>query len=236
MPEPNMSIQDDAREFQMVQLFNLTVAEERGRSDIDAVLSYQGHQLPFELKSTTGRSISTVRDFGRGHIEKWRELHWLFGFYEPNGTRLRWCHYASPHDMRPWIDGRAAYVGPDLVLAEHVPELIGLGTLHRILGEKRVYTLEDAQSVHKQQYTAARYREAMDLDEGYSPERMLAIVRDRCRYVLERGLTLNNPKIPGSYFDGFERIEQNHAIRLRQLVTDWLAAHNDPSRAADQGV
>ncbi|CAN5120585.1 hypothetical protein BH20ACT8_BH20ACT8_09750 [soil metagenome] len=74
------------------------------------------------------------------------------------------------------------------MLAEHVPELIGLGTLHRILGEKRVYTLEDAQSVHKRQYTAARYREAMD------------------------------------------------AIRLRQLVTNWLQAQDDPSQAADQGV
>lgn len=224
-----MSIQDDAREFQMVQLFNLTVAEERGRSDIDAVLSYQGRDLPFELKSTTGRSISTVRDFGRAHIEKWRDLYWLFGFYGRGGARLKWCHYASPDGMREWIDGRATYVGPDLVLAEHAPELIGLEMVHRILGEKDAYTLEDARLVHKKQYTAVQYRDAMDLENAYSAERMLTIVRDRCRYVLERGLTLNNPKIPGSYFEGFERIEADHAIRLRELVSEWLEARNDVS-------
>lgn len=217
-----MPVQDDAREQQMVQLFNLTVAEERGRSDIDAVLNYRGQHLPFELKSTTGHSISTVRDFGKAHIEKWRHLHWLFGFYEPGGARLKWCHYASPEDMRTWIDGRAEYVGPDLLLAEYVPELLSLDVVHRILGEKAMYSLEDAQRVHKKQYSAAEYLAAMDLEDGYSPEQMVNIIRDRCRYVLERGLTLNNPKIPGSYFDGFEKITADHAIRLRELVDNWF--------------
>ncbi len=211
----------------MVQLFNLTVAEDRGRSDVDAVLTYQGAEIAFELKSTTGRSISTVRDFGKAHIDKWRNLHWLFGFYGSGGSRLRWCHYASPDDMRDWIDGRAAYVGPDLVLAERAPELINLALVHRILGEKNVYTLTDAQRVHKKQYTASQYRDAMDVEGGYSAARMLDIVRDRCRYVLERGLTLNNPKIPSSYFDGFERIVENHAIRLRELVSGWLAGRDE---------
>ena len=62
----------------------------------------------------------------------------------------------------------------------------------------------------------------MDLDGGYSPERMLSILKDRCQYLIERGSTLNNPHIPASYFQGWERITTNHAQRLRELVAQAL--------------
>ncbi|WP_293079190.1 hypothetical protein [Okeania sp. SIO3B5] len=60
----------------------------------------------------------------------------------------------------------------------------------------------------------------MDLEFGYSPERMLSILRDRCQYLIERGSTLNNPHIPASYFKNWERITTNHAQRLRELVIE----------------
>ena len=56
---------------------------------------------------------------------------------------------------------------------------------------------------------------------------MLEILKDRARYVIERGSTLNNPHIPASYFAGWEEIKRDHAIRLRALVREWLAA-NEP--------
>lgn len=62
----------------------------------------------------------------------------------------------------------------------------------------------------------------MDLEFGYSAERMLLILRDRCQYLIERGSTLNNPHIPASYFKGWERIIANHAQRLRELVTKTI--------------
>ncbi len=60
----------------------------------------------------------------------------------------------------------------------------------------------------------------MDLENGYSTSRMLEILRDRCRYLIERGSTLNNPHIPGSYFQDWEQITVCHAERLRELVRD----------------
>ena len=87
-----VAAQDDVREREMRTLFNLTRPEEYGRGDIDAVLelkgravpeALQGSTVPFELKSATGGApdISTVRDFGLHHLEKWRPLHWIFGVY-----------------------------------------------------------------------------------------------------------------------------------------------------------
>jgi hypothetical protein len=70
----------------------------------------------------------------------------------------------------------------------------------------------------------AEYLSAMDLEGGYSPERMLEIFRERGRYVIERGSTLNNPHIPYSYFDKWTTITEDHAVRLRELVRAWIAS------------
>lgn len=51
---------------------------------------------------------------------------------------------------------------------------------------------------------------------------MLEILRDRCRYLIKRGATLNNPHIPGSYFENWEKITEHHAERLRELVRDTV--------------
>jgi hypothetical protein len=46
------------------------------------------------------------------------------------------------------------------------------------------------------------------------------MLRKRCQYVIERGSTLNNPHIPASYFVDWEKIDKNHAARLRELVVE----------------
>jgi len=58
----------------------------------------------------------------------------------------------------------------------------------------------------------------MDLDNGYSPERMLDILKDRAEYLMKRGSTLNNPHIPESYYGDFPKITNDHAKTLRDLV------------------
>lgn len=216
-----MPPQDDEREREMVRLFNLTVPEGRGRADVDAVLRLEGREVPFELKSTTGSSISTVRDFGPDHVRKWRDLHWLFGFYDSAG-RLLHCHYASPELMAPWVEGRSSYVRPDFVLADRAPELVTEAMVVELFGERDVYPPHEARSIQKKQYSAEMYRQLMDRENGYSRQRMVEILQDRCRYLIQRGATLNNPKIARAYFDGWERITEDHAIRLRQLVRDYL--------------
>lgn len=233
-----MSAQDDEREREMRTLFNLIKPEDFGRSDIDAALVLKGSSIPdelrgtkvmFELKSTTsGRpTFSTVRDFGPHHIEKWRDLHWLFGIYDRNrhgDMTLQYCLYGSPQRMKPWFDIKADYIAPDLALARLVPELITDSVAQRILGDAEVFDLTDAQRLMKNQYTANQYRAAADIDRShYSRHAMLRLLRERCRYVIRRGSTLNNPHIPATFFAGWERITEDHAARLRELVVEALA-------------
>jgi hypothetical protein len=219
-----MPVQDDVRERELTQLFNLWVPEQRRRDETDAFLRFAGRELPFELKSTTSGSVSTVRDFGADHIAKWKNLHWIFGFYTSDGTRLLYCHYASPRDMTPWIQKMEDYVRPDVVLALEASKSLSRDTLDMIFPEKEVYTREDAKSIMKNQWRADAYREAQDLPNGYSPDRMVEILKERCRYVIRRGATLNNPHIPRRYFDGWEKITEDHSAKLRVLVQDYLVA------------
>lgn len=216
----------------MRTLFNLTRPEEYGRADIDAVLELEGRAAPerlrgekvlFELKSSTsGRPVfSTVRDFGLHYVEKWRKLHWLFGVYAVEGgeTKLQYCLYGSPKQMKPWFDRMAAYISPDVALAECVPDLINDEILTKVVGDGEEFGYQNAKLLLKNQLNRQGYRDAADLEgERYSREAMLEILQARCRYVIERGSTLNNPHIPAKHFDGWERIERNHAARLRELV------------------
>ncbi|WP_044210209.1 hypothetical protein [Coleofasciculus chthonoplastes] len=217
-----MTVQDDRRENELITLFQLQKPAKATRSGTDAVLYFNERYIPFELKSTTSSSVTTVRDFGLTHIQKWQDKHWLFGFYNKNGTALNYCLYGSPQAMEKWISEKEAYILADYKLAQLAPELLTLNVLYEILGQKQIYTLEDARRLQKKQYTIQQYRHQMDLFQGYSPERMLSILKDRCRYLIERGSTLNNPHIPASYFQGWERITENHAQRLRELVAEAL--------------
>jgi hypothetical protein len=217
-----MTVQDDRRENQLITLFQLNRPPNATRGGIDAILELNELSIPFELKSTTSSSVTTVRDFGLDHIKKWQGKHWLFGFYNKEGTELKYCLYASPQVMTYWISEKEAYILADYKLAQLVPELLTIDVLYDILGQKNVYTLEDARSLQKKQYTTKKYFEKMDLTQGYSPEKMLSILKDRCRYLIERGSTLNNPHILASYFQGWEQITDNHAQRLRELVTESL--------------
>jgi hypothetical protein len=230
-----MPPQDDARENRIVDLFNLERPANRVRHGTDAILNIDNHTLDFELKSVpTGKGLTTVRDFGPNHIAKWKNKHWLIAVYQ--GETMVHCKYGSPAAMAPWIEEQWSKIKPDFELARYVPELIGLETMFAIIGEKSIYTKEDARKLNKEQYSAQRYTELMDVTGtthgnkirhiGYSPEKMLEILKDRTRYVIKRGATLNNPHIPASYFVGWEEIRKDHAtIRLRELVREWLAAN-----------
>jgi hypothetical protein len=241
-----MAAQDDAREKEIRQVFNLVRPEDYGRADIDGILELVGTTVPaelvgrkvdFELKSATGgeADISTGRDVGLRHINKWRSLHWIFGVYGPDRRgelKLQYCHYGSPRTMKACFDAMEAYAAPDFALAECVPELIGPATLTAVMGEAETYTLDDAQRLMKRQYRREQYSEAADLaGGGYSRAAMIGLLRDRCRYLIERGSTRNNPHIPASYFVGWERITSNHAARLRELVVAELQAEEAEPQA-----
>lgn len=209
------NFQDDDREEAMRTLFGLYKDENEGRDGVDAHLDIDGMSLPFELKTTSKGSVTTVRDFGPDHILKWQDKHWLIGFFI-NGRE--YYHYGSPAMMAGWINEKANYISPDFMLADLASQNLTLSDMHQVMEEKAIYTYEDARTLQKKQYLKEKYIELQDLDGGYSPERMLEIFKDRNKYLIERGSTLNNPHIPFSYFRGWVEITNNHAEVLRQLV------------------
>ncbi len=218
-----MPIQDDERENEQIKLFGLTKPVKENRSGVDAFLFLKdGKQIPFELKSTTNGSVTTVRDFGYDHIQKWKDKHWLISKYSTDGKQIEYSLYGSPKAMSKWIQEKKAYIKADFELAKLLPEKLTLNDLYSIMGKQVVYSLDDAKKLHKKQFKISEYRERMDLENGYSPKRMLEILKNRCNYIIERGSTLNNPHIPKSYFKGWEQITSNHKKRLRVLVHQAL--------------
>lgn len=218
-----MPVQDDIRENLQIELFGLYKPEGEGRSGIDAIMILDdGSELPFELKTTTNGSVTTVRDFGFDHIEKWKNKHWLISKFAPDGSEMEYSLYGSPQAMASWIKEKEYYITPDFELAKLAPVNLTLEHVKLIVGDKETYSLEDAKRLQKKQHMVAEYRSLMDVENGYSPDRMLQILRNRCKYLIERGSTLNNPHIPASYFEGWERITENHSERLRELVNQSL--------------
>jgi hypothetical protein len=211
--------QDDSREHKMIKLFGLVRDTLEGRSGIDAFLELGKHRIPFELKTTSKGSVTTVRDFGLDHINKWQGKHWLFGFYQEEYVYYK---YASPNMMTAWIEEKAEYIRPDFELADIASKKLTLDDLYQICDYKELYSYHDAKRIQKMQYKKDKYLALQDLKAGYSSNRMLEILRDRVKYLIERGSTLNNPHIPSSYFSGWEEITDNHAIRLRNLVKKTL--------------
>lgn len=221
MPE---TFQDDSRETETRELFNLE--EVPGRSETDAVLTMQtGQVVEFELKSTSDKnlSVTTVRDFGLDHILKWKNKHWLIAFYNKGAISPSYYLYGSPKMMDGWIQEKYKYIISDFKSAEIIPERVLIEDMYSILGEKLKYSYEDARSLHKRQYSKKEYIKRMDISNGYSKEVMLDIYRDRINYLIKRGSTLNNPHIPGSYFKNWStKIDSDHAKKLNRFVQQAL--------------
>lgn len=209
--------QDSQRESEMRQLFGLSKDKTEGRSGTDAFLQLDGKLYLFELKSTSKESVTTARDFGPDHIKKWKDKHWIFGFYKNESVIFK---YLSPSDMDPWIREKEYYIAPDFALSNIIPSKLELPDLHEILGSKPTYTLDDAKRIQKDQYSIKKYRELMDTTNGYTPDTMLVILRDRAAYISKRGSTLNNPHIPGKYFSNFPIIDNDHVETLKRLVKE----------------
>jgi hypothetical protein len=232
-----MPVQDDLREREMVLLFNLEVAEDRGRADVDAYLHLDELEepLPFELKSTSKSSVSTVRDFGPQHIAKWRDMHWLFAFYDSAGQKLLYCRYGSPAAMAPWIEEKERYIRPDLVLADRAPQLVTSQDLIAALGDQDTYSVDDAKLLMKAQWSAQQYRDNADLLDGrYSSERMVLLLQERCAYVIRRGATLNNPHISDSFLRTLPRIDREHAAMLRGRVRGYLEDRDEAQTRGEE--
>ena len=236
-----MAVQDDEREVEMREIIGLRKGD--GRSGVDAYMDFAARGLrycvPIELKSTTVGSVSTARDVGRDHLEKWRSRVWVVGFYGSSGAVLESLLVLGPDDMEPWISRIERYMAPDFMIGERISGKLEMEDLHVICGEKDAYVLEDAQALYKRQWRQGMYTARMDLPDGYSPNRMLEILRLRARYLLDRGSTLNNPRIPRTFFAAFADRAASVTLgsselrrRIRRTIAQTALASAQLSRLA----
>jgi hypothetical protein len=211
-------IQDDARETELVKLFNLTQTEGRKRSDIDAFLDLDGKRINFELKSTTVRSVSTASPLTINHLEKWKDYHWIIGVYDKETEALKYCYYGSPDDMRGWLDFMIEDIQRGLKSSKYLREKIDLPMMFDVLGEKLVYSYKDAKHVFKNLFSKKEYNSFKDLPDGYSQAKMLEMFKLHNYYYLEKGSWLNNPKIGPKVYTKWKKITKNYSESLLKIL------------------
>lgn len=237
-----MPVQDDERERELVRMFNLAWDPAHQRAGVDALLELEladgTRWLEVEVKSTTGATVSTARDVGMDHIRRWRRMFFVIGFYSKEARRpeLQRCLCLTPLDMEPWIASIEAKIRIDFLLAARASRRLELSDLFEVCGQQESYSIEDAKRLHKQQWSAEEYGNALDWDDGkqrrYSLTAMLEILRLRSRYISERGATLNNPHIPKTHLDLFaggsrEISTTNWATAIRKIATEFAVANPD---------
>lgn len=232
-----MPVQDDERERELVRMFNLDWDPAHQRAGVDAVLDVdvdgQPYRFEVEVKSSTGSTVSTARDVGMEHIQKWRRKLFVIGFYSKEARRpeLQHCLCLTPVDMEPWIASIEAKILIDFKLALRASRRLVLADLFEVCGEQETYSLEDAKRLHKQQWTADEYAAALDVDLGaerrISQAKMLEILQLRSKYIAERGATLNNPHVTKTHLDTFAGSNRvvsgpNWAAGVRQIAAEFI--------------
>lgn len=235
-----MPVQDDERERELVRMFNLDWDPAHQRSGVDATLDImigeQGCRFNVEVKSTTGETVSTARDVGMEHIQRWRRMLFVIGFYSRDARRpeLRRCLCLTPVDMEPWIASIESKILVDFKLAQRAAQRLTLDDLHEVCGRQDSYSLRDAKRLHKSQWTSVQYAAALDTTVGnekrISASRMLGLLQLRSRYIAERGATLNNPHITKkhlSQFDGTNRVSSGSrwAEHIRAIAEEFADSH-----------
>ena len=240
-----MTVQDDARERELVRMFNLGWDPAHQRAGVDALLDLEvdnkKYRFEVEVKSSTGATVSTARDVGMDHIQKWRKKLFVIGFYSRQAGRpeLQNCLCLTPIDMEPWIASIESKILIDFKLAQRASRQLVIEDLYEVCGMLPAYSMEDAKKLHKQQWTAAEYSAAMDISiDGkpkISPQKMLEILQLRLQYIAQRGATLNNPHITKTHLSTFENTSRmiknsNWAAGIREIATDFI--HSNPDHAS----
>lgn len=236
--------QDDDRERAMISALNLEQRPDRARHEEDGHLDFeyggQTRRLLFECKSApVGSDFGTGRDTGLPQLQRWSTMHFVFAWFQPRDNRPKRIWYGSPAMMREWNLAEQAYLKPDLALLDLVPDAVDDQVVSAVLGDKEVYTFQDLQILLKDQWKANKnkgrphnlYKLNADVKSArktaenlYSRQVAEIAVRDRIRYLIARGATVNNRKIFASYVmeHCIEITPPRWAVNLAQAIEDAL--------------
>ena len=134
-------VQDDSREQKMAEMFGLK--REGGRIGTDAI---NEHAHEFELKSTTKKSVSTARDLGPNHLEKWRQRYWIVQTWELINKELvpTKSYFLAPIHMEDWYKKIEKKLNRAIKLATMVDNLLRVAN---VMSEKDI--LEVARIMHR---------------------------------------------------------------------------------------
>lgn len=113
-------VQDDLRQDYMIKLFNL-----HSVSDREGVDAYYD-DFKFELKSTSKGSVSTARDLGYNHLEKWKNLYWIIGNFHNTTSGFHFYNFylITPNGMKPWYDKIKEKLDKDKILCDYTIDLL----------------------------------------------------------------------------------------------------------------
>jgi hypothetical protein len=95
-----MIVQDDVRERKLIELFGL-VSGDGNRIGVDAFDTFGN---PFELKTTSKKSVSTARDLGIDHLDKWSKRYWIIATFDAATSDFERFFFLAPEHMRGWYD------------------------------------------------------------------------------------------------------------------------------------
>lgn len=196
---------ENSREQVMIDICKMRPGKDR--YDADAYIQ----SIPFELKSTWTQYFCTARDFGLSHLKKYKRAHWLFGVFEPNTTQLSCMYYATPEQMRPWLNHVEHNIRPLLLLAKYTTAAITPSVVYKIFGKKNTYTEAELRA-----YLVPR--QTVITATTYSLPETILILRECVKQKLQRGATINNPHIPLSYLRNMEKLTTNYANTLRKVI------------------
>jgi len=205
-------IQDDKRENEIIQLFGLKQKFDRKRHDADAFLYVNGKKCIFELKSTTVNSVSTASPLTLDHIKKWRTYYWIIGIYNKDNEQLKYCLFASPNMMKPWLDFMEEDINRGVTISNLLVNKIDYPIMYSIFGNKKMYSYKDLKKVFKNLYTPSEYKNLKDLKQGYSKQIVLKMFKQHNLSYLIRGSWLNNPKITRKYYKNFKKINSKQEL------------------------
>jgi hypothetical protein len=109
-------VQDDLRQDHMIDLFKLRGVEDR--EGVDAYFN----DFAFELKSSSKGSVSTARDLGYNHLNKWKSRYWLIGNFHNTTSGFTFDNFylITPERMMPWYEKIKEKLDKDKLICDYV--------------------------------------------------------------------------------------------------------------------
>jgi hypothetical protein len=215
-------IQDNIRENIIIDTFKLKKGS-TNRIGLDAYTTVQSTQFNFELKSTTVRNVSTARRLNLSVIKKWRSIYWLIGVFDKNdGETLLHTHFATPSDMKPWLDYWENDIKRGLKISDMLVDKIDFDMVHQIFGKSQTYEHDQLYKVFKRLFSKTQYKEYQNKNGKYDRNVVLEMFKIHNKRYLYNGSYINNPKIPYSLYKGFPKIDKDPKNSLGRLLKNLM--------------